>query len=212
MARTLSDKVWAGILAAAKTHPPDADARAALSQALFNDYPTYDRERVAKTAERAERMLEQLAAFEADYRVQFPSGVWKTDQDYEIKRHIANQNERGLRWLEGLRGRTETVLLEARRQQRANARRRNTQREMLYFQLCGVWLDHFGGELTYDRSAGGEPGGPLVDFILMAMRQAMPEDALPSREAVRDNIDRERREREAARRVALQIRNRGIGV
>ena len=41
MAQTLSDEAWAAFLAAAKPHTPDADARAALSKVLFEDYPGY---------------------------------------------------------------------------------------------------------------------------------------------------------------------------
>jgi hypothetical protein len=197
---------WRKICAEAGRKPEtEAEARAALSQVLFNDYPTYDRERIAAIVERAERMLEQLAAFEADYRVQFPSGVWKTDQDYEIKRHIANRNERGLRWLEDLRGRTATVLDEARRQQRANARRRNTRQEMLYHSLCGVWLDYFEGP---ELPPPGSARTPLVNFVLAAMRLVVPRRELPKPDTVRDNIERERLARERSRRIAERVRLR----
>jgi hypothetical protein len=207
VAAALSDKAWAAILAAAKPHSPDAEARAALSKALFEDYPgfTYDRERWAKTAERAERMLKHLDAFTVDYCAEFAptdDAVRTNDVKIRIKPDL---------WcLEGLRSRPAAALHVARKLQDANSRRQNEQRAMLYHWLCGVWLYHFGGRLTYDRSSGGEPGGPLVEFILAAMRQVMPEDALPSREAVRDNIDRERVAREHAARVALQIQNRGM--
>ena len=105
------------------------------------------------------------------------------------------ENQRALWCIARLRRRTKAMLHAARTLQDAKTPRQTEQRAMLYHWLCGVWLYHFGGELTYDRSGGdlgGEPGGPLVDFILTAMRQVMPEDALPSRETVRDNIDRER--------------------
>jgi hypothetical protein len=212
MAGPLSGEAWADICAAAKPHAPDDDARAALSKVLFEDYPgfTYDRERTIAAIERAERMLKHLHAFETDYRVQFPSGVWKTDRDYETKRNIAIKIERDLWCLEGMRRRTEDVLVANRTLQDANAGRRNEQRAMLYHWLCGVWLDHFGGELTYDRR-GGDPGGPLVEFILAAMRQVMPEDALPSREAARDNIDRDGRERENVKQLIRQLRKSAVG-
>ena len=121
------------------------------------------------------------------------------------------ENQRALWCIARLRRRTEAMLHAARTLQDAKTPRQTEQRAMLYHWLCGVWLDHFGGELTYDRAAA-TPVAPLVDFILTAMRQVMPEDALPSREAVRDNIDRERGRREVARRLWLQQqRNRGVG-
>jgi hypothetical protein len=228
---------WAEICTAAGRHRPDAEARAVLSKVLFEDYPgfTFDRERTIAAAKRFEHMLEHLAAFEADYRVQFPpppDGWWKTDRDYERrrgrhdparqwrenKRNNAIKIERDLHYLEDLRRRTEHDLLIARTLQDANEGRRNLPRSMLYTWLCSVWIDHFGGELTYDRSAGelgGEPGGPLVEFILAAMRQVMAEDELPKRETVRDNIDRDRCGREelafGREKLALQARNRGVG-
>jgi hypothetical protein len=216
----LSDKAWADICAAGG-RTPDDDARAALSKALFEDYPgfTYDRKRTIATVKRTERMLKNLAAYEADYREQFPPpphGWWETDRHYESKRNIAIKTERDLSSLEVLRRRTEAELRVARTLQDANSRKQNEQRAMLYHWLCGIWLDHFGGELTYDRS-GGDPGGPLVEFILTAMRQVMPKAALPSRESVRDNIDRYRREREKIDRErenffrALRVRDRGTG-
>ena len=81
----------------------------------------------------------------------------------------------------------------------ANSRNENTQRAMLYRSLCTVWLDHIHTELKYSRPSPpkrGKPYGPPIDFILTAMRQVMPEDALPDPEAVSDAIDRYRWERE----------------
>jgi hypothetical protein len=197
VARTLSDEAWVAICAAAKPHTPDADARPALSKVLFEDYPgfAYDRERTIAAIERAERMLEHLDAFTADHNAQFPQA------DY-IK------TERDRFYIQRLQQRAEAVWIANRTLQDANAGRRNVQRAMLYHWLCGVWLDHFHAtKLTYSRQAG-EPSGPLVDFILAAMLQIMPEDALPSREAVRENIDRDRRERGNAEQLARQLRKR----
>jgi hypothetical protein len=199
MARALSDAAWAAICVAANPHDPDADARVVLSKALFEDYPgfAYDRERTAVAIERAERMLAHLGAFAADYREQFP-------QIDDIK------TERDRFYFQRLLWRVEAVWCANRTLQEANAGRRNVQRAMLYHWLCGVWLDHFGGELVYSRS-GSEPSGPLVEFILAAMRQIVPKEQLPSREAVRDNIDRDRRERENASQIVRQLRQRAAG-
>jgi len=153
---TLTDAAWAEICAAAK-HASDAEARVVLSAILFNDYPgfTYDRARVAAAAKRARRMLKNFAAFEADYRAQFAPADNAILDDPPIR------IKPDLRCLEGLRRRTEAVLLVARTLQRANARRRNVQREMLYYWLCTMWLNHFHAELTYRRRPeGGDPYGP----------------------------------------------------
>lgn len=215
VAAELSDQAWADICAAAKPHTPDADARAVLSKVLFEDYPgfTYDRELVATATERAKCMLENLAAFEADYRAQFVrADDGKTTPTNETERNAAVKTERDLLRIEDLRRRTADVLLDARTQQHHNDRRRNVQRGMLYHWLCGVWLDHFHGELTYSRPTG-EPSGPLVEFILMAMRQIMPEDELPKRETLRNTIDRERNGREDLRQqIASGRRKRGMVV
>jgi hypothetical protein len=204
MPSALTNTAWAKICAAAGRRPnAESEARAMLSKVLFEDYPgfTYDRERVATAAERAERMLVHLAAFEADYRVLFPTDVWKTDRHYEIKRNIAIKTERGLRWIEGLRGRTEAELRVARTLKDANDRRQNVQRAMLYHWLCNVWLAHFEGPELPDV---GLPRTPLVNFTLAAMRQVMPGGALPRPDTVRENIDRERRERARLRAQQLQ--------
>ena len=216
MPSTLTNTAWAKICAAAGRRPTaEAEARATLSKLLFDEYPafTFDRERVATAAERAERMLKHLAAFEADYRVQFPSGVWKTDQDYEIKRHIANQIERDLWCLEGLRRRTEDVLLVAHTLRDANDRRRNVQRAMLYHWLCNVWLDYFQGPVRPpvrpELPPVGPPRTPLVNFMLAAMRLVMPR--LPEPDTVRANIERERRERASLRAQLLRLRQERTG-
>ena len=55
---------------------------------------------------------------------------------------------------------------------RANKGHRNPQREWLISRLCGIWLDNFHAErLTV--TVGGQPGGPLINFLLAAMRQIM---------------------------------------
>ena len=187
MAATVSDEAWAEICAAAG-RTPDAEARATLSKILFDEYPAYfyDRERVARARKRAERMLKHLGAFAEDHRAQF------TRID-DIK------TERDLFYIQRLQWRAGAVWGAA----RAIQREKNNQRKQLYHRLCDVWLDHFGARaLSYSvPSLGGPPRGPLIAFMLAAMRQIMPEDALPSPETVRDAIDRERRERESAKQL-----------
>jgi hypothetical protein len=105
-----------------------------------------------------------------------------------------------------LRRRTEATWLGARAIRRANAGRKSVQREWLYHRLCTAWLDHFHApDLRYSRPAkGGEPYGPLIAFMIAAIRQIMPEDA-PSAETVRDAIDRERRERDNVKQLTLPL-------
>jgi len=191
----LSDQAWADICAAAG-HAPDAEARAVLSNILFNEYPAfhYDRKRVDAALRRAERMLKALKKLAADYCAQF------TDADV--------RTERDLWALEMLRRRAEAVWLVARAIRRAHRGRQNVQREFLYHRLCSVWLDHFHAtELKYSRpSKGGDPFGPLIDFMLAAMRQIVSE--LPDSETVADAIDRERIGRENARQLSFYLERR----
>jgi hypothetical protein len=192
MPSPLTNTAWRKVCAAAAPHQPvpEAEARAALAAILSEEYPQKPYEHTIATIKRATRMLKNLAAFEADYRAEFPSGVWKTDRNYEIKRNIANKTERDLSCLKDLRRRTGDVLLLARARQRT----RHQQHGMLYFRLCQLWLDHFqpGSELP----PKGRFCTPLVNFILAAMRLVVPPSELPQPETVRDAIERERTERE----------------
>jgi hypothetical protein len=179
MAGALSDQAWAEISATAKREP-DAKARAVLSAVLLEEYPafTFDRAAAIAAQARVERMLENLDKFASEYRALFTQA-----DDIEA--------ERGRWCIEALRRHIEAALLTARIKRRAYAGRQDPQRVSLYHWLCTVWLNHFHGiDLSYDTS-GGEPHGPLVEFILAAMRQVMPEDALPARWTVRDAIDDE---------------------
>jgi hypothetical protein len=208
VARTLTDKAWADICAAAGPHRPDAEARAVLSAVLFEEYPAfaYNRERVAMRNKRAKRMLRSLDAFAADYCAEF-----KPTDDATRAGAVTNtvRIKPDLWCIEKLRQRVEAVLLYTEVIRRANARQQSTQRAMLYYRLFTVWLNHFhAAQLSYSRQAG-EPSGPLVEFILRAMRQIMSEDVLPSREAVRDNIDDELRGRE---HLASELRKRRLVV
>jgi len=81
------------------------------------------------------------------------------------------------------------------------------QREWLISRLCGVWLDHFNGQhLGVNRpSQGGKPYGPLIDYLLVAMRVVIPDSALPDPETLDDAITRESKERESARQLKLKL-------
>jgi hypothetical protein len=197
MTGALTDAAWIEICEAARLIP-DADARAQMSALLFGEYPAfaYDRKRVLADLRRAKRMLTRLAAFEADYRTRFTGDDIKTEAD--------------LWWIGMLRRRPEAMWLACRATRRANPRRKSMQREWLYHRLCGIWLDCFHGrDLTVSvPSTGGAPRGPLIKFMLAAMKQVMPRRALPKPESVRDAIYRERDERENARQLRLELEQR----
>ena len=123
----------------------------------------------------------------------------------EFQANIDVKTERDLCSLRNLGLRTQTVWLFASAILRRNAGRKSFQREWLYHRLCGLWLDHFDGELKVSvPPSGGPPGGRLIAFMLAALRQIVSADALPSSETVRDAIDRERRERENLRQLVLR--------
>jgi hypothetical protein len=207
---TLSNTEWRKICAAAERKPnAEVEARATLSKILFEDYPgfKYDHRLVAMAAKRAERMLEHLDAFAAGYRAQFnpaDDAVRTSDVKIRIKPDL---------WcLEGLRRETQNVLDVAGTLQKANDRRHDVRRAMLYHWLCNAWLDYFeGGPELPPPGWGLPPLGPLppgpelpppgpartplVNFMLAAMRLIMPSRDLPKPDTVRENIDRERRER-----------------
>lgn len=190
----LSDQAWTDICAAAGC-TPESKARAVLSALLFEEYPAfaYDRGRVAAALKRSGRMLKALGAFEEEYRAHFP----------------ADNAEHDLSAFEGLRRRAEAVWLAGSAIQRATARRKNARSEFLVHKLCDIWLAHFGAGLTYSvPNLGGRPSEPLLAFLFAALRQVVQEDALPSLEALRDGVVRERHERENARQLMLQLRRR----
>jgi hypothetical protein len=190
----LSDEAWADICAAAR-RTPGVEARAALSAILFDEYPAfaYNRQHVAETLKRSQRMLKHLGAFLADYRAQFP-----TDDDV--------RTEPDLWCIEALRRRAEAAWLAAHAIRRAHAGHKNVQREWLYYRLCSVWIDYFDGALVYSRpSRGGPPHGPLINFMLAAIRQVVSEDDLPGSETVRNAIDDERRGRERMQQLILRL-------
>lgn len=208
MAGVLSDQAWADICAAAGRHRPRANARAVLSQVLFEEHFPYHRERVFSARKRAARMLKLLDAFAELYRQTYAPHLPVDQFEAILASHASAfitddlRTERDLSRIQGLRqraeavGRTAQALITAHSGGDARSRDVRVQREMLYHRLCTVWLDHFHGtKLAYSRpkrgGKSGKPTGPLIRFILTAMRQIMPEDKLPKAETVSDNIDRE---------------------
>jgi hypothetical protein len=197
VAAALTNTAWRKICAAAERRPnAEAEARAALSKLLFDEYPghVYDRERVAKEIERAELMLEQLDAFAKLYRGAFLPGL-PADQFEAVVTGRASlaihgkvKDARDLWGIAGIRWRVLSKLEGALVQQEANSRNRSEQRAWLYHWLCEIWLDYFEPELP----DVGPPRTPLVTFILTAMRLVMPKRELPKDETVRDAIDRQR--------------------
>jgi len=223
VASALTDAAWAEICVAAK-HAPDAEARAVLSGILFKQYPAFafDRESTIRDQERAERMLEHLDAFAELYReaCHFPADQFEAVLAGRAEAFIPNnsesnvpnniQTEFGIWCIARLRQRTMAVWQCAHTIRVANARHQNTQRAMLYYSLCTVWLDHFHAELKYNRPSPpkrGDPYGPPIDFMLAAMRQVMPEDALPDPETVSDAIDRYKKGRKKL--LSYEKRNSG---
>jgi hypothetical protein len=197
----LTNTAWAKICEAAGRRPnAEAEARAALSKVLFEDYPgfAYD---PAAAAERAERMLEHLDAFAKLYRktCHFPADQFEAILAGRAEAFVPEEDietERGLWCIARLRRRTEAMLHGARTLQDAKTPRQTEQRAMLYHWLCGVWLDYFEGP---ELPPAGSARTPLVNFILAAMREIRPRLTLPRPDTVRDNIERERQEREPTR-------------
>jgi hypothetical protein len=197
--KALSDAAWREICEPAELDT-DADARAELSVCLFIEYPafTYDRKRVAADLRRDSAKLKHYKALAELYQQTPPL------PGDDIKR------ERDLFYIERLHRRALAGVLACRAIRRANRRRSNPQREWLISRLSGIWLYNFGApDLTYTvPSWGGPPSGPLIEFLLAAMRQIVPHDKLPKAHAWRDLIDRERRARENARQLRLDLRRR----
>jgi hypothetical protein len=218
VAAALSEQAWAEIICTASGGAPDAEARAALATVLFEEYPAfaYDPKRWAAAYRRAGQMLKHLDAFAELYRQTWLPQLPDDQFEAVITRPAAVltadlKTEAGFFFIRKLRERAEAVWLGAQVIRQANARHANVQREWLYYRLCDIWLDHFNSPaLTYTRpSRGGPPTGPLIDFMRAAMRQIMPENKLPKPEAMRDAIDRERRNREYAKQLWLDLRATG---
>jgi hypothetical protein len=218
--RTFPDDAWDEIRAIAKRHrpplTPDAEARAKLSTVLFDWYPAfaYDRERAEAVLDLSERMLGHIDTFAQLYRQTWLPHL--AVEDFQrlltIPASLFPDNVRANAHLWGMRHLHNYVLanvLYYRAIKRAHARNASVQREMLYHWLCSVWLENFGAPgLTQSRSRGGEPGGPLIAFMLAAMKPILPHYALPSRETLRDAIKRERRERENVAQLRFHFERR----
>jgi hypothetical protein len=201
MATALTNAAWIAICKAAKLLP-DPETRAELSACLFAEYPAfaYDRKRVAATLKRSMAALEHCKALAKLYQ-QVPA------RPDDIMR------ERDFFYIERLHRRALAHVLACRAIRRANAGRRDPQREWLISRLCGVWLDNFGApDLTVTvPPLGGAPRGPLIEFLLAAMRPIMPRRELPSRASLPRMIMREREERENAKQLRLELRERIMG-
>jgi hypothetical protein len=210
MTDALSDQAWVDICAAAG-RTPDAGTRERLSTILFEEYPAfrYDRERVAVAYRRAERMLNHLNDFARDYCAEFAPSDDAAHADAVTNTVRITPD---LWAIEGLHRQALGLWLNARAIRRAHRGHQNVQREWLYNQLCTVWLwDFHANELTFSvPSWGGAPYGPLIDFMLAAIRQVVSEEELPSPYALRDAILRERDERERASQLGLFLRERRL--
>jgi hypothetical protein len=219
MAGPLSQKAWVTICAAAGRKPvAEAEARAELSRILFEEPALpYARARWAEKQDRAERMLKHLTAFAKDYRRQ-----WLPDLKDDELRAVLDSHAGVVTddsdtvdhfWcLAKLHRRVETLWDGAVAIREANARRRNSQRALLYYRLCRVWLEHFQGALTSSvPPRGGPPSGPLIKFMLAALRQVVPKDALPSAETLRDVIEYERRSHDLTEQRKSRLRQRAMG-
>lgn len=194
MAHALSNHAWLAICEAAGLIP-DADARAEIDACLFVEYPAfaYHRTRVATTLRRSLAMLRHYKVLAALYGEIEP-------------RPDDITTERDLYYLKMLHQRALAHVLACRAIRRANRGRKNAQHEFLISRLSGIWLNNFNGpDLTVTvPGKGGPPRGPLIAFLIATMRQIMP-SALPSPETLRDTIDRERKERENAKQLRLQL-------
>jgi hypothetical protein len=215
VADALSDQAWADICAAAG-RPPDVGTRERLSKVLFKDYPVfaYDRERVAAALRQSEQMLIHLGAFAEFYRQTWLPHLPQDEVDAifaSLASAFIDDKDKSIErdcWsIAMLRQRAEAVWLTARAIRRAHRGHRNVQQEWLYNQLCTVWIwDFHEPKLKYAvPSWGGAPYGPLIEFLLAAIREVVTEEELPSPYALRDAILRERAERENARQLGLRF-------
>ena len=217
----LPEQAWADIYAAVERAglTPEPETRPVLSAILFEEYPAfvYDRERVAAALDASEQMLKRLGAFAELYRQRWcpelPEDEFEAILDGRAEPFVTGnkKTERDLWSIARLRRRPLGLWARCRVLRSANARKANVQREWLISRLCSAWLDHFNGQhLGVTRpSQGGKPGGPLIDYLLAAMRSVVPDHALPDPETLDDAITRERRERENARQFQLDLRAHG---
>jgi hypothetical protein len=193
----LTDEAWAEICAAAAPFTPGPDARSQMSACLIGEYPNlvYDRERVARTLQLWEPILRRIGALAKLYQ-RIPA------------RPDDIMQERDLFYLDRLHRHALSQVLGCRAMQRANAKRHDSQRAWLISRLCGIWLIDFRApELGFTvPPQGGEPYGPLIDFLRAAMRQVT---AAPSPHTLRRAIERERDDREGAKQLRFYFMTHG---
>jgi hypothetical protein len=218
----LTEVTWLRLREAAKPLIPDGEARAAVT-AVLQAYPNfvYDRERMTQVLQLSARMRKRIDQFAELYQqLWFPRM-----QPDELKKLLAGKADAFLPgdvmaqshfWhMKMLRRPPEHAWWAAYALRRANQGRRDSQREQLVSQLCSIYLDNFGGHsrglTTTVPPLGGPPGGPLIEFLLVAMGEVIPLRQLPSRETLRDMIYRERqgRDRVAQLRFDLELRAKG---
>jgi hypothetical protein len=200
---TLSDETWAEICAAAARHnpplSPDPQGRAEMLACLIGEYPNlaYDRERVAVTLRLWGPVLRHIEALAKLY------------QRVPVRPDDIMQ-ERDLFYLDRLHRHALSQVLGCRALRRANRGKRDSRQEWLVSRLCGIWLIEFGApDLGFTiPPLGGEPGGPLIDFLRAAMRQVMPTP--PSPYTLRRAIERERDDREGAKQLRFYFATQNL--
>ena len=119
------------------------------------------------------------------------------------------KHERDLYYIERLRRRALALVIASEAIRRANKGRSNAQREWLISRLCGIWLDNFHADaLTVTvPGSGGPPGGPLINFLLAAMRLIMPKRACRPGNAARCDRSRATGPRKRAA-IAARLKQR----
>jgi len=219
----LPEQVWADICAAAGRAglTPEPETRPVLTLILLKRYPAfvYDRERVDTALHETELMLKRLATFAELYWrrwwPELPENEFEAILDGRAEPFVSGnkKTEYDLWSIARLRRRPLGLLARCRVLRSANARKANTQRVWLIGRLCDVWLDHFNGQhLGVSRpSQGGKPYGPLIDYLLAAMRAVIPEHALPDPETLDDAITRECKERENVRQLRFEFDQKAHG-
>ena len=211
---TLSDEVWNRICAAAG-RIPDAGTRERLATILFEQYPVfhYDREDVKAALRRGESMLKHLGAFAELYRQAWFPHLPEDEVDAiftgQASAFIDDKNiERDCWSIAKLRQRAEAIWLCARFIRQAHSRHGNVQQEWLITELCTCWIwdFHQGEALSYSiPPKGGEPSGPLIDFLSAAIREVTPGRVPLNAFTLRDAILRQRRERENAKQLGFRF-------
>jgi hypothetical protein len=214
VARTLTDQAWADICAAAG-RTPDAGTRERLSKVLFEEYQVfaYDREDVKAALRRGESMLKHLGAFAELYRqAWFPHLPEDQVEAIFAGRPSAGFDDKNIErdcWsIAKLRQRAEAAWLAARFIRQAHSRHGNVQQEWLITELCTCWIwdFHQGEALSYSiPPKGGEPSGPLIDFLSAAIREVTPGRVPLNAFTLRDAILRQRRERENAKQLGFRF-------